>query len=108
MGSSYETRLYRFRRKNQVKERSKELFVVAQFLFFFSSSLHLMSLLHVPMNPKLSCLRIIAKFVLFTGQCASVYEVCSENNGNFLISRVWIVLLSNFFFYYVGIHAPEV
>ena len=35
------------------------------------------------------------------------YEVCSENNGNFLISRVWRVLLSTFF-YYVGIHAPEV
>ena len=36
-----------------------------------------------------------------------IYEVCSENNENFLISRVWRVLLS-IFFYYVGIHAPEV
>ena len=36
------------------------------------------------------------------------YEVCSENNGDFLISRVWRVLLSKFFVYYVGIHAPEV
>ena len=36
-----------------------------------------------------------------------IYEVCSENNGNLLISRVWRVLLSNFF-YYVGVHAPEV
>ena len=26
------------------------------------------------------------------------YEVCSENNGKFLISRVWRVLLSKFFF----------
>ena len=26
------------------------------------------------------------------------YEVCSENNGFFFISRVWRVLLSNFFF----------
>ena len=39
---------------------------------------------------------------------AAEYEVCSENNGNFLISRVWRVLLSKYFFYYVGIHAPEV
>ena len=39
--------------------------------------------------------------------CLFIYEVCSENNGNFLISRVWRVLLSIFFFFYVGIHAPE-
>ena len=37
-----------------------------------------------------------------------IYEVCSENNVKFLISRVWRVLLSKFSFYYVGIHAPEV
>ena len=30
-------------------------------------------------------------------QYGNMYEVCSENNGNFLISRIWKVLLSNFF-----------
>ena len=34
-------------------------------------------------------------------------EVCTENNGNFFISWVWRVLLS-IFFYFVGIHTPEV
>ena len=37
----------------------------------------------------------------------ALYEVRSVNNGNFLISQVWRVLLS-IFFYCVGIHAPEV
>ena len=36
-----------------------------------------------------------------------VYEVCSENNGNFLISRVWSPIFK-IIFYYVSIHDPEV
>ena len=36
------------------------------------------------------------KYTIFLAKCR--YVVCSENNGNFLISQVWRVLVSNIFF----------
>ena len=39
-------------------------------------------------------------------ESSEMYEVCSENNGNFLISRVWRVLLSNFFLFLMLVYMP--